>query len=54
VIPVALRERLVLVFYADNAQTPLEALDLGLWKRLARICTISLEIFVLKNRMRRL
>jgi len=53
-IPVVLRDRLVAVLYADNQSETLGPVDLALWKRLAHVASLALEILILKGKMRHL
>lgn len=54
IVPVMIRDRLVSVIYADNDAEPLVWIDLAVWKRVAEMMAIALEIIILKNRARTL
>jgi hypothetical protein len=51
-VPVAVRERLVAILYADNDADPLVWVDVAVWKRIAEMMALAFEIMILKNRMR--
>src|SRR6185295_8955967 len=53
-VPVTLRDRLVAILYADNLNDALGAIDMAIWKRLAQMIAMSLEILILKNKMRKM
>jgi len=53
-VPVVLRDRLVAILYADNLNEALGAIDMAIWKRLAQMIAMSLEILILKNKMRKM
>lgn len=52
-IPVVLRDRVVVFLYADNEADALGPVDLALWRRLAHVMAMSLEILIIKGKMRR-
>ena len=52
-VPIVLRDRLVAVLYADNGTGPLGPVDPAAWKRLSQMAAMSLEILILRNKMRR-
>jgi hypothetical protein len=53
-VPVVLRDRLVAILYADNLNEALGGIDMAIWKRLAQMVAMSLEILILKNRVRKM
>lgn len=52
IVPVMVRDRLVSVLYADNDSDPLVWVDLAIWKRVAEMMAIALEILILRNKAR--
>lgn len=52
-IPVLLRDRIVAILYADNDRESLGPIDLSLWRRLAQVMAMALEILIIKAKMRR-
>jgi len=53
-VPVILRDRLVAILYADNLDGALGAIDMAIWNRLAQMIAMSIEILILKNKMRKM
>ena len=52
-VPITVRDRLAAILYADNQADPLGPIELPVWKRVAHLAAMSLEIMILRNRILR-